>query len=130
MRKNLAFEKMLVQFNSGRKTGSQTYFAEKFKIPVQTVSAWINGRSIPTKENIAQLSKIFNKSQKEIQNIFVQNSSEESVIEGMSSKCKERINFLEEKNKFLEKQVKFLEEQVGFYEKQICEMKNKLNKKK
>ena len=76
MNKNTIFEKMIINFNSGIKTGSQTYFAKMLNIPVQTISAWVNGRSIPTAENIVQLAKIFDKSEEEIKKIFVRNTTE------------------------------------------------------
>lgn len=74
MNKNLKFEKLLNEFNKGIKAGGQSKLAEKLGVSAQTVSSWINGKTIPSQENIVQLAKIFNKEKDTIQKIFAVNS--------------------------------------------------------
>lgn len=123
MRKNSAFEKLVIAFNSGIKTGAQTYLANKAKIPTQTISAWINGRSVPTKENVLQLAKILKKDIKEIQNIFeeenqkgkdnINNSDNEKI------NLKLLLNLIEKQNKFMEEQIKRIDTEKSLLQKEV-----------
>lgn len=109
MNKNFKFEKLINEFNKGIKTGGQSKLADKLGVSAQTVSSWINGKSVPSQENIVQLAKIFNKEQDTIQKIFAVNSvigdNNQINVKEMELKDKE----IELKNKEIELLKKELE---------------------
>ncbi len=115
MQKNLNFEKLITDFNKGFSSGSQAKFARKMGVTPQLVNSWVKGKNIPSPENMEKLSKIFNKSQKEIQKIFSQDFENENKNFDDVLKYKEKIKLLEERIKILEERNKFLEEQLNFY---------------
>ncbi len=109
MNKNLSFEKLIIEFNSGIKIGSQSYFANKSKIPTQNISAWINGRSVPTRDNIIQIAKILKKDITEIQAIFNDKSNKyENNNSSIIDLILEKIKRLETENALLRKEIELI----------------------
>ncbi|MBQ3833949.1 MAG: helix-turn-helix transcriptional regulator [Elusimicrobia bacterium] len=107
---------MIIEFNKGFSLGSQAKFAREMNITPQLVNSWLKGKSVPSPANMEKLSKIFNKSQEEIQGVFTQNLEEQYVTDDDKIlKYKEKIKLLEEKIKILEERNSFLEEQIKFY---------------
>ncbi len=109
MNKNVEFEKLIRDFNSGFKAGSQTKLASELKVSVQAISSWINRKTLPSSENISKMSKIFKKKEEELQKIF-------------SSTVSDTEQKLIEENKFLKERIKFLEEQVMFYKEKCAKL--------
>ncbi len=115
MQKNLKFEKIITDFNCGIKAGSQAYFAKKAKIPTQTISAWVNGRSVPTRENIEQLAKILKKDLNEIRKIFIGNEKKENDND-KNINTKMLLQMIEKQNKAIEeinRKIERLEEKTA-----------------
>jgi len=113
---NKDLEKVLKELNNGKIYGSQKKLADKLKVTEVAVSQWLSGKAIPSFDNIKKMSKIFNKSEKEIQKIFDFSNSNtiigdnNTMIFNENKQLKEKIKLLEERNKFLEEQISFYKE--------------------
>lgn len=115
MSKNLIFEKLIADFNKGFSSGSQAKFARELGVTPQLINSWVKGKNIPSPANMEKLSKIFNKSQKEIQELFTQSSEKETISSDNNTKYKEKIKLLEERIKILEERNGYLQDQLAFY---------------
>lgn len=99
--------KLLKEINNGKFTGSQRKLAKLLDVSDTSVSTWCRKEKKPSLDMVAKMSKIFNKSEEEIENIFIEDIKEEKEV-NIEQKLKEE-------NKLLKERIKFLEEQVVFY---------------
>ena len=127
MTKNLVFEKLIKEFNSGFKAGSQTKFAKAMGVSPQLINYWVQGKTIPSPENMKQLSKVLKKSIGEIQNIFT-GEEEAETKDKNNSKDKTNIdlmmNLIKENNKRFESEISLLKKEI-----EILKEKNKILEK-
>lgn len=63
-------EELLAELNDGVLRGAQAKLANLLKLSTPTVSEWMAGKKKPSVENIKKMAKIFNKSEKELKNIW------------------------------------------------------------
>ena len=114
MTKNLKFEKLLKDFNSGIKSGSQSKLAKELGIVSQSVNQWLSGKTVPSEENIVKMTKIFKKSQKELENIFNLNDNND------------KISLLQEEIKKIKEELKLRDELIEFLREENKKLKNKI----
>ena len=62
--------KFLQEINNGKIKGAQKLLAHKLKIAESTITLWFKGDKQPSLDNILKMAKVFNKAEKEIENIF------------------------------------------------------------
>lgn len=117
MGKNLSFEKLLKDFNSGIKSGSQSKLAKKLGIVSQSVNQWLSGKTIPSEENIVKMAKIFKISQKELENIF--KLEEDDKTESLQKEIEK-----------LKEELKLRDELIDFLRIENKNLKNKIEKQK
>ena len=116
MGKNLNFEKLLKDFNFGIKAGSQSKLAKKLGIVSQSVNQWLSGKTVPSEENIVKMSKIFKKSQNELESIFKLEYNDKNKIESFQEEIKK-----------LKEELKLRDELIGFLRAENETLKNKIN---
>lgn len=51
---------LLKKINYGKISGAQSKISQKLKVSTAAVSNWFNGKTLPTEENLKQISKNFN----------------------------------------------------------------------
>lgn len=121
-----ALEKFLKEINNGKIRGSQQVIAKALGIDYTSVSKWYSGKNKPSEDNISKMAKKFKKSQKEIEKIFLSNSSEvreENINKNELEILRKELRLKDEKINMLEKQIKFLEEQINFYKEKLNKIK-------
>ncbi len=118
MGKNLKFENLLKDFNSGIKAGSQSKLAKKLGIVSQAVNQWLSGKTVPSEENIIKMAKILKKSQKELEDVF------------KSDNDKNEIEALKKENETLKKELELRYNLIEFLKEENKNLKNKIENKK
>ena len=99
-------EKFLKSINFNKLAGSKLKLAKMLNVSSTSVSKWCSGKAEPSLENIDKMAKLFNRTPKEIGDIFMSCAEKEDTKTNKS---------LLEEIKFLKEKIKFLEEQVSFY---------------
>ncbi len=110
MGKNSDFEKLLIEFNSGFKAGCQSKLASELKVSTQAISSWINGRTLPSAENIFKMSKLFNKPEEEIKKVFSETCETENV--NFSGAVMKELELIKEKMKNFELEIELLKTKI------------------
>ena len=76
-------EEILKQWNNGVLRGAQLHLAQKLNISHVSVTRWFKGTQKPSEIFIKKMSKIFNKSEEEIREIFnTEKENQNNIIEG------------------------------------------------
>ena len=117
MLKNLAFEKLLKDFNMGYTTGSQAKFAKKMGVSPQLINYWVKGKTVPSDMNMKKLSKILNKDIKDIQKIFINNEKNKNTNNEENINLKMIIKLMEKQNNAVEEKMKRLETEIELLKK-------------
>ncbi len=106
----------LQEINNGKIIGAQKILADKLGIAKSAVNGWFKYDKHPSLDSIIKMAKIFKKTEKDIREIFAENTDSTEEIKNLKNsiclKDKE-IEFLKEKNKFLEDKIKFLENKLN-----------------
>lgn len=63
-------EELLKNWNGGILRNAKTKLAQKLQMHKDNVSKWLHGRQEPSERAIAEMSKLFHKSEEEIRRIF------------------------------------------------------------
>ena len=76
-------EEILKQWNNGVLRGAQLHLAQKLNISHVSVTRWFKGTQKPSEIFIKKMSKIFNKSEEEIREIFnAEKENQNNIVEG------------------------------------------------
>lgn len=110
-------EDLLKSINNGILKGSQKKLAKALGISQVAVSRWLQGTQNPSQENYEKMSKIFKRSTKELEKIFVSNSNIGNNNVLIGGDLQEKLNIKDEKINVLEEKIKLLEEKIKFLEK-------------
>lgn len=109
-------EDLLKTINNGILKGSQKKLAKTLGISQVAVSRWLQGTQNPSQENYEKMSKIFKKSTRELEKIFVSNSNIGSNNVTITNDLQDKLQLKDEKIKILTEKIKFLEEKIKFLE--------------
>ncbi|MBQ3834283.1 MAG: helix-turn-helix transcriptional regulator [Elusimicrobia bacterium] len=106
-------EELLKKINNGKIKGSQKQLAKILNISQVAISRWLNGTQSPSQENYEKMSKIFKKSEEEIEKIFSsnQNKNSESITQ--------IIDFIKKENDLLRKDIKAIMEDIELIKAKI-----------
>ena len=109
-------KEFLKEINKGKLRGSRKIIADALGINETAISKWSKGRTQPSKENISKMSKIFNKSQEELEKIFSSSTfikdEDVSLILEENNKLKKELDVRDDLIKFLKDKIKFLEQEL------------------
>lgn len=106
---------LLKSINKGVLKGSQKKLAQLLGVSQVAISRWLQGTQNPSQENYQKMSKIFKKSEKELEKIFISNSNIGNTV-SINNDVAEKLQLKDEKIKILEDKIKFLEEKIKFLE--------------
>ncbi|MBQ3834833.1 MAG: helix-turn-helix transcriptional regulator [Elusimicrobia bacterium] len=101
--------KFLQDINNGTVKGAQKIIAQKLNISNTSVSLWFKGATQPSLDSILKISKLFNKSEQEIKEIFFVEDKETFTNTKDVELIKEKIKRFETEIDFLKTRVSALE---------------------
>lgn len=115
MIKELEF--LIKELNNGRVRGATIAISDLLGISNVSVHNWIKGKAIPSKENIEKIAKKTNRSPKDVQKIFVDNSN-------INSNNSNSFNYNADKEIELKnKEIELLKKELELKNKEIALLK-------
>lgn len=111
---NKELENLIKELNNGKLFGATSNIAKWLNISHVAVSNWLNGKTLPSEDNIEKMAKKTKKDYDDIKKIFELNyqSNNKNSFNKISTN---EINNYKERIKLLEEKIAFLEEKITFY---------------
>lgn len=110
--------KFLQDINDGTIKGAQRIIAQKLGISETSVSLWFKKDKKPSLDNVIKMAKIFDKSEKEIKEVFSIND-ENFVLENSKFADARDMELVKEKIKRFETEFDYMKDKIKNLEKKI-----------
>lgn len=115
-----ALEQLIKDLNKGKMHGATSNIGKLLGVSHVAIHNWFTGKATPSEENIKKMAKILNRSEKDIQKIFVQNSNianSNSFNTSIANAEKKEIELLKKEIELKNKEIELLKKELKLNKK-------------